>query len=391
VNNYEELEASFEGITKSTGVVFGRSLLRNGNFAAVVLYTVKGAPADRAGIKRGDIFDKVNNEVFTIDNYANLYNTENYTLSYATVSDSVAIPTGKTVQLMAEEVHENPIYLDTVYTIENKKIGYLVYNGFMSDYDIQLNTVFAKFKAQQIDKLILDLRYNLGGSGQSATYLASMIYNTDTTKIFYKTQCNKRFGKDVLDEDPDALNSYFEKYITIRDPYSSTSINTLNLTDIHIIATGSSASASELVINALKPYITVTTVGSTTIGKNVGSFTIKDINKNGIINPRHKWAMQPIVFKVANKNGESDYSNGIVPDIYARETRDNIKQLGDTSEILLKTALNSIFGITQSQSTRISTHTDRGMVLSKEYAPFATTLNMDSERFRTSGLKNFRK
>jgi len=96
----------------------------------------------------------------------------------------------------------------------------------------------------------------------------------------------------------------------------------LNLTKVYIITTKSTASASELVINGLKPFINVIQIGDVTTGKNVGSITLYDsptFEKEGV-NPSHKYAMQPLVLKIVNADGFGDYQSGLVPTFQQAET-----------------------------------------------------------------------
>ena len=111
-----------------------------------------------------------------------------------------------------------------------------------------------------------------------------------------------------------------------------------------IITSGSSASASELVINCLKPYIDVIQVGTTTYGKYQASVTLydsPDFSLNGV-NPSHNYALQPLVLKTLNYLGETDYYNGLDPDIIAYEDSSNLGIIGDLDEPLLSIALDQI-------------------------------------------------
>ncbi len=122
-----------------------------------------------------------------------------------------------------------------------------------------------------------------------------------------------------------------------------TSLANLNLSRVIVLTTGSSASASELIINGLKPYIDVVTIGSTTHGKYVASVTLYDspnFSKENV-NTDHNWALQPIVLKELNKLG--NYApNGFEPSIELEEDFTNMGELGLASEPLTARALNFI-------------------------------------------------
>ena len=110
------------------------------------------------------------------------------------------------------------------------------------------------------------------------------------------------------------------------------------------MTTGDSASASELLINTLNPYIDVIHIGTTTEGKYQGSITLYDsenFQRNGA-NPNHTYAMQPLVLKLANTVGFTDYSEGLNPDIVISENPQNYGILGNENEPLLARALSEI-------------------------------------------------
>jgi C-terminal processing protease CtpA/Prc len=352
VDDYEVLEKEFQGISKTFGYNFMPASYDSNRVFAYVRYVVKGSPAALAGLKRGDLISIINDQQLTVQNYRTLlYGTESQKVAFADIVDKSLVPNGRTTSMTAVELTENPIYLDTVYTVDSHKIGYLVYNSFTSTFDKELNNVFLKFKNAGVSKLIVDLRYNLGGSLESSTYLASMIYGTQTNKVFLKTKFNdlmqnyydKEYGENYFDVN-------FESDITRNN--IKTPINTLSLTEVYIITSNHTASASESIINGLKPYMNVVTVGTRTLGKYVGSITVKDIiDTKGTVNPNHKWAMQPIVLKVANSAGESDYVNGLAPQITIDENVRNLSTLGDLNEPLLKTTLSAITGTTSKSAS----------------------------------------
>jgi C-terminal processing protease CtpA/Prc len=343
------LQNYFQGITKSLGYNYGLARISGGNDVfGFVQYVVKGSPADNAGIKRGDIFIKVNGTQLTTTNYQNLLvDSLGYTLSFANIINHTITPNGKNLILAATVVQENPVYFDTIYNVNNYKVGYLVYNGFISDFDITLNQKFSSFKAAGINKLILDLRYNGGGSIQTAIYLASMIYTTSVSQVFLKTQYNQYLQSYFLNNyGASYFTDNFTDVILQTTTTAQTPISNLGLSDLYVLTSNGTASASELIINGLKPYINVVVIGDTTVGKNVGSVTVYDVDSYGNINPKHKWAMQPIVLKINNANNHSDYGSvGFIPDVKVQEDIANLLPFGNPNEPLLSAALNYIGGL----------------------------------------------
>jgi len=350
VNDSTTIKDWIAGISKSTG--YDYDLFQVGstnNIFGVVKYVLKGSPADLAGIRRGDFFIKINDQQLTIANYQSLLNSStSLKFSFATIANNVISANGRTVTVIPITLQENPILMDTVLVVGGAKVGYLVYNGFNSDFDLQLNDVFKFFKDQGISNLILDLRYDGGGSIQTAIYLASMIYGTYTAKDFIKSQYNTALQAYVVQTYGAAsLLDNFTDNIAATTTTPKTPINTLNMTKLWVITTDNTASASELTINGLKPYITVRQVGTTTVGKYVGSITLQDVDAQGKVNPQDPWSMQPIVVKISNSLGVSDYVNGIAPDITTTEDVANLLPFGNPNETLLQAVLNDMQGLPQ--------------------------------------------
>ncbi len=370
VDDSKTIDDWLAGISETMGFNFGLGYINSkvdNKLFGVVRYVIKGSPADKAGIKRGDLFITVDGTQLTDANYQTLLYTKiTYTLGLASFINSNFVSNGRNLTMTAVTLQENPILLDTVLNINGIKVGYLVYNSFngtydkilKSSYDIELNKVFGKFKTAGIQKLILDLRYNGGGAISSTIYLASMIYSTDTKKIFARSQHNNNlntFFKTNFGDD--FFIDYFTNTIDATAEMPATPINSLGLKDLYVIATSRTASASELLINGLKPYLTIHQVGSSTDGKYVGSYTLKDyysgsytfndyisnMNK-GLVNTTHKWAMQPITLKIANSQGVSDFVNGLQPDISATEYANQFLPFADQNEAMLKPCLDDIRG-----------------------------------------------
>ncbi|MGL3001868.1 S41 family peptidase [Flavobacterium sp. RSSB_23] len=321
VDDYVALEQSFQGTTKSDGVDFGLSY-KPGSSTEIfgyVRYIVPGSDASKKAIKRGDMFTAVNGTQLTANNYqALLLNAESYTLNLADYNGTTIVSNGKTVALTKTTLNENPIFINKVIETEGKKIGYLMYNSFIADYDSKLNEAFGSLKAEGVTDLILDLRYNGGGSVQTATRLASMITGQFNGKVFANLKWNQKLS----------LNN--EDYL-FPNKIGSTDINSLNLNRVYVITTKSTASASELIINGLKPYINVVQIGDVTYGKSVASITLYDSEfyTKQNVNPRHRYAMQLIVAQTVNSLGFGDYKDGLVPTVEEKETITTFGVLGD--------------------------------------------------------------
>lgn len=344
VDDYTVLEQELQGTSKNDGMDFRLSYKPGSttDLVGFVRYVLPNSDAANKSVKRGDLFTGVNGTQLTASNYQVLLGADSYTLNLATYDGTTVTPNGKTVSLAKTTLDENPIFINKVITSGSHKIGYLMYNGFYANYDAQLNAAFAELKAQGITDFVLDLRYNGGGSIQTATRLASMITGQFKDKIFAKIKWNAKVNAYYESEDAESLNDRFV------DKMDGAPINSLNLSKIYVITTGGTASASELVINGLVPYISVVKVGETTVGKNVGSITVYDSPTFGKTNrnPNHKYAMQPLVLKIVNAADFGEYTDGLKPTIEQKELIGNLGTLGDPSEPLLNTAISNITGST---------------------------------------------
>ncbi|WP_409415667.1 S41 family peptidase [Flavobacterium sp. PS2] len=342
VDDYTVLEQELQGTSKNNGIDFKLSPKSKGSndLIGFVRYILPNSDAASKGVKRGDLFYGINGTQITYDNYKTLLAPDSYTINLTDYDGTTFVPNGKSVTLTKSVLDENPIFINKVIEKNGRKIGYLMYNGFYGNYDDQLNAAFGELKGKGITDLVLDLRYNGGGSVQTATRLASMITGQFTDKVFSKQKWNAKMNESLEINNAEFLINNFV------DKFNGVALNSLNLTKVYILTSKSTASASELVINGLKPYIDVIQIGDVTIGKNVGSVTLYDsptfLKRN--VNPSHKYAMQPIVLKIVNSVGFGEYTNGLTPTYSVIESINSLGVLGDETEPLLSTAISKITG-----------------------------------------------
>ena len=347
-SNYEDIENSIKGIDANNGLKFILSRYGSGDAVmGIVTYILEESDAASKDIKRGDLFTGVDGISLNINNYGDLLFGDNlsYTLNMADLNSNLLSPNGKNIALTkTEKFQSNPIQISEIIEVGPTKVGYLMYNQFAQGFDDDLNEVFSNFKSELIDELILDLRYNGGGLVQSAVNLAGMITGQFSGEIFGKYLWNKKVMS--------LFNSNLEVYANrlsvnfANQLGEGEAINSLNLNKVYIITSQRSASASELVINGLTPYVNVIQVGDNTYGKNVGGpAAIYDyIDNNGTKNPDHTYGISCISFFIANSQDFYDYADGLSPqdDLKLKEDLTNLGTLGETSDPLLALALNHI-------------------------------------------------
>lgn len=290
-----------------------------------VLY-VSSISLKEQGLKRGDYFlikgdyieiGKFNNKKFTSTKKIKIYNK-------VTRGRNLA-PT---------------VSLDSIYTINDKRIGYFIYDQFESSTDVAQITI--RLKNLGIDELILDLRYNPGGYVSTSKYLASMLAPKESLGKLYQLQrYNDYQTKTKIEKGESGVDSVFldKGFVTLD--------RNLNLKRLVVLTTKNTASASESLIIGLRPYMDVVTVGTKSCGKDVGSYTIAD--------NRYKYQLQPITFRYYNALNDSTPTTGIRPDI---EVADDLNhERGDINEALLKTAINYLIGNNSVGNNTRSIHT----------------------------------
>ncbi len=339
VDDYITLENALAGISLNNGMEYGLVYYPNDNslIFGYVRYVIPGSYAGIQNIERGMIFNRVDGMQLTPSNYSDLLSPDTYTLGWATYDGTQITELNETTTLTKTQLSENPVHKTAVFSENGHTIAYLMYNGFTNEYDNDLNAAFGQFAAQGVTDMVLDLRYNGGGSVRTATSLASMITGQFQGEIFFTEQWNA-----------DRQAQYAEPGYFVNTLGNGAGLNSLGLSRVYVLTSGRTASASELVINGLKPYIDVIQIGLPTRGKYQASFLLYDapapaFSRNQA-NTGHSYAMLPLVFKTLNAAGVTDYADGLVPNIELAEDYSNLGILGHQNEPLLARAISEILG-----------------------------------------------
>ena len=359
IPDVDEQLKSFAGTNKSYGIRLGPNLFNvetGGNVYIYIAYVVPDSPAAEAGLKRGDLIYRVDGTVMTPSNYQvinNLFNNDTVSIGVGSFVDGTFQANENDVEITRIEYPATPIQHYSIIEKGDKKIGYFVYNSFKYPFHKELNEVFGYFKENGVNELVLDLRYNGGGTVVTAAFLASMINGNLAPD--QDAFCDLRYNPKRNPTKGSVYPFFSDVYLYDFDGVYKGTEPMNRLTDVevlYVLTSPSTASASEMIINGLLPYMNVVTIGGTTVGKNEGSITVVDspptYDDPDNRNPEHTIGMQPIVFQIYNSEGTNDYDNGFVPSISIDEMEyaTEIKPFGDETEPFLAAALNQITGTT---------------------------------------------
>ena len=358
---------------------YGFSVQYNNDTDLRVKYVYPNSPAAQQGLTRGCRITSVNGRTdLTYPGAVNFLNSAifgtNASISLA-FNDIAGNP--KTAIVVSSLYTVNPILFTNVYTVGTKKVGYIVFNSFTNNYSAAINAVFSNFATQGVSELVIDLRYNGGGYVSTATQIINLVapagetgntmftsyYNNYLQSITAAQRKASVLAHQPLLDDNGKLQTFTTgvngKYATYADlnylPTAADNIEkfaksgSLTLNRVYFIVTGSTASASELTINSLKPVMDVKLIGRTTYGKPVGFFPIR-IDKVDMYIPE---------FETKNKLGVGGYYSGLTVDKESAE--DLTKAWGDETETLLAYALlyakNGNFVTTAVKTASLSTTT----------------------------------
>uniref|UniRef100_S0DDL8 Putative S41 family peptidase n=1 Tax=termite gut metagenome TaxID=433724 RepID=S0DDL8_9ZZZZ len=309
----------------------------------LVKWVQPDGPADLAGIKRGMwIYQYAGANI-----YLSQYETFWYQLHYQQGGNTMTLTddADNEYDLTAASMKVTPIlYHDVITSDEGKKVAYLVYNQFErgevvgrgdGEYDNDLRELFGEFKAAGATELVLDLRYNPGGYVSSCQILTSLSGAVGASDVFAKLLRNDDIREVYNVANPEVANFLDEP-------------NSLGLDKIYVLETSYSASASEMVINALRGVLgdnAIVHIGTKTEGKNVGM----DLLEQTV--GAYDYEMWPITFKIMNAKDFCNYAGGLTPNYLKNEYWDIInteggvlREFGDPEERLLNAALTLIDG-----------------------------------------------
>ncbi len=300
-------ESQFIGLGLSTAVVDGE--LR-------VLQVFADSPAAEAGLDRGSRLDAIDgrsvDRLITDGQLDGAWGPAEpglaVTVTFVTRDGETRVATAR-----KRAVTIPTVSLVRVFEVAGRRVGYLFFRNFVRPSVAALDAAFAALEREGVDELVLDLRYNGGGLVEVARYLASLIGGPSLRdQVFAESRHNDRNRR---------LNQ------TLRFGGASSA---LRLDRLVVIASRASASASELLINGLTPFLPVVVVGDRTYGKPVGQYGLPFCDK----------VLAPVAFSMVNARGEGDYFDGLPVDCAARD--DISHELGDAAEASLSAALEVV-------------------------------------------------
>ena len=359
-DNYSEKTAN---IVTTYG--FEYALYQVGSSKQLMLVTTlvyPGSPAEKAGLKRGNLIVGLNNEPITTDNYQQLPTLASVELMVQTQSSQ------KVVKMQAVSMYEDPVVLDSIYRWDDKKVGYLFYNQFNVLSCEKLISVCKRFKNEGVSELILDLRYNVGGTSVVHQLLASMLApeeNVVRNDVYLKRVYNKDYAEELQEEGESLgqiLQSQMEWTINGEKYDYDLSDANIGITKLYVLTSGKTASASEALLIGLRPYLDIEIIGETTRGKFCGGYNLlaADWYQEQVDVYREEgrdfyaehsdladwktyvadWGMYVIIDYFTDKTGtRPDFSKGLSPDFKVADAPFETYPLGDEREVLLHAAL----------------------------------------------------
>lgn len=304
------------GVTTSYGAKMAQPINGYNDYNVYVTLVQPNSPFAKAGIKRGFRLTKLGGVAVENLIREKTFDTE---LNKLTNNFTFLTPQGQTLekQLSQADFQSCSVVKTALF---NNKVGYILYSTFNKALEGEIKSAVSELKQKGITDLILDLRYNGGGDLDVCTDIAGLIAPEKAAgKVFVTLQHNdNNAGEDV---------SYKIKITN----------NSLCLNRLFVISNKATASASESIINCLKPYMEVIQVGETTYGKPNGMYVFKYPQK--VPDSQITYAFLPICFYCVNSLGEGFYDSGIAP---VKTVYDDMYHDFSENEEAIKQCLNYI-------------------------------------------------
>lgn len=310
----------------------------------VITNVIPGSAANNRGLKRGMLFTAVNDKAITGANKQ----TAKEALQAASAilqlavfnNDRSALVDSARVGVQSAIVPQKSVYATSLFEAGGKRTGYLAYYLCAEKDDGVMLQSIQKLQQKGVSEMILDLRYNPGGSVASATKLAAMLAGNFNASAPFITYRGNRHGGTVVQTFQQAIA--FSGNVSGKNMSHLAALN-LRLSRIFILTSPETASAAELLTHNLAPYTNVIRIGETTLGKDEASFPVEDLR-----NPRQvAWVLMPIVYKIADGNGKGDYSTGLPPHYPVTETNKlPLSPIGRPGDLPVNKALELIYGTT---------------------------------------------
>jgi len=369
----EKSSVDLEGVGNDFGLKLGAyySAATGDQYAIYIQAVYQGSPSDLKGLTRGATITKINGVTYG-SNYTNESAAVNTALNASSITVAGMLKDGVTpfnYTLAKTTYKSSPIYSAKVLAVSGTKVGYLAYARFsnLTNSQAAFDAAFSDFATQGVTKLVIDLRYNGGGYVNTAEYLVNLIAPSSLTgQVMFKERYNTLMQTgtaDIMKNQPlfddngdfqfvtennvkrvanytDLAKDYFSEAKQVTNFSKKGSLQ--GVTDVVFIVTRNTASASELVINSLKPYLNVKIVGTNSYGKPVGFFPITiDYKLDATTKKETGYDVYYSMFQTTNSKGEGEYFNGFTPDLSVTSD-DASHDFGDIKENNLAKALSLI-------------------------------------------------
>lgn len=313
---------------------FGFELMHfqtGGETQTMVFLVVPQSEAETKGLIRGQAITHINDQAISSNNIASLVEQ-----SLQGSSIKLQVGEGAVIEIAASYIAENPVYKASILDVADRKVGYLFLNAFEFNGVYDLLQAFENFKANNISDLIVDMRYNPGGSVPFAALSATLIANVNASDVFVEYRGNQQLGNTAST----FLNEFTKQPTGYAFSFEEIRLRSLGLSRVYMLTGANTASAAELLINSLSPYIQTIQIGEQTLGKDMAAVELVD-NAEPKMAP--DWTLLPLVYKLYNKAGNGDYPAGLKPSYQIAEYSElPLKPFGSEKDPLVQVALAEI-------------------------------------------------